>query len=45
MSHERQTVSYEFFNNGEWTYDHKEKLKELRKIVEKGTIANSINRD
>lgn len=35
MSHERQTVSYEFFKDGEWTYDHKRKLEELRRLVKK----------
>lgn len=34
-SHERQTVSYEFFKDGEWTYDHKRKLEELRGLVKK----------
>jgi len=33
MSHERQTVSYEFFKDGEWSYDHERKLKELRKVI------------
>jgi len=35
MSHERQTVSYEFFKDGKWRYDHKRKLEELKKLMEK----------
>jgi len=33
MSHERQTVSYEFFKDGDWGYDHKTKLEDLRKLM------------
>jgi len=28
-----QTISYEYFKNGEWVYDHKRHLETLRKIV------------
>ena len=33
MSHERQTISYEFFKNGEWSYKHQKKLRDLKELV------------
>lgn len=30
---EQQTISYEFFENGTWTYNHKKHLNELRSLV------------
>jgi hypothetical protein len=30
---EQQTISYEFFENGTWTYNHKEHLDKLRSLV------------
>jgi DNA-binding Lrp family transcriptional regulator len=35
MSHERQTVSYEFFKDGEWSYERNRKLEELKEIAGK----------
>ena len=32
-SFQRQTISYEFFENGKWIYNHKEKLKRLERIA------------
>jgi len=32
-SFRRQTVSYEYFKDGKWTYDHEEKLKKLTAIA------------
>jgi DNA-binding Lrp family transcriptional regulator len=30
---EQQTISYEFFENGTWTYNHKKHLNDLRSLV------------
>jgi DNA-binding Lrp family transcriptional regulator len=32
-SYRRQTISYEYFENGKWTYDSKEKIKKLKEII------------
>lgn len=32
-SYKRQTVSYEFFKNNKWTYNHQEHLKSLKKTA------------
>jgi len=32
-SFKRQTVSYEYFHNGEWVYDHAENIKRLAKMA------------
>ena len=32
-SYRRQTVSYEFFKNNKWTYNHQELMKDLKKIL------------
>jgi len=32
-SFKRQTVSFEYFKDGKWTYDHEEKIKELMTTV------------
>ncbi|MEM2916952.1 MAG: AsnC family transcriptional regulator [Candidatus Bathyarchaeia archaeon] len=31
-SYKRQTISYEFFKNGDWTYNSEEKLRRLKEI-------------
>ena len=33
LSHERQTISYEFFENKKWNYNHEEKMQWLRKVA------------
>jgi len=33
MSHEHQTISYEFFKDNEWRYDHKKKLQTLMNLL------------
>jgi len=32
---QRQTISYEYFKNGSWIYDHQKHIKNLRNLVEK----------
>jgi DNA-binding Lrp family transcriptional regulator len=34
-SYRRQTISYEYFENGEWTYNSQEKIKKLQEIIRK----------
>jgi len=36
----RQTISYEYFKNGSWTYDHKEHMESLRNMVRKVRLGN-----
>jgi len=31
-AYKRQTISYEYFENGKWTYNHEEKIKKLQEI-------------
>ena len=33
-AYRRQTISYEYFENGRWLYDHSERVKKLLKILE-----------
>jgi hypothetical protein len=33
-SYRRQTISYEFFNDGKWSYDAEAKMKKLKEISE-----------
>jgi DNA-binding Lrp family transcriptional regulator len=33
-AYRRQTVSYEYFENGRWLYDHSERVERLQKILE-----------
>lgn len=35
MSYKRQTISYEYFENGKWTYHPDEKIKQLKEISRK----------
>ena len=32
-SYRRQTISYEYFENGVWLYNHKDKIKKLKEIA------------
>lgn len=34
-SYRRQTISYEYFENGKWTYNSQEKIKKLKEIIKK----------
>jgi len=34
-SFKRQTISYEHFKDGEWTYDFGQRLENLRKLAKK----------
>lgn len=34
---QRQTISYEYFKNGEWIYDHNQHIQNLRSLVEHKT--------
>jgi DNA-binding Lrp family transcriptional regulator len=36
----RQTISYEYFKNGSWTYDHKEHMESLQNMVRKVRLEN-----
>jgi DNA-binding Lrp family transcriptional regulator len=33
FAYRRQTISYEYFQNGKWLYDHSERIKRLRGIL------------
>jgi DNA-binding Lrp family transcriptional regulator len=36
----RQTISYEYFKNGLWTYDHKKHMENLQNMVRKARLEN-----
>jgi hypothetical protein len=33
-TYRRQTISYEYFENGRWLYDHSERIEKLQSILE-----------
>jgi len=35
---QRQTISYEYFKNGSWTYDHNKHIQNLKDLVKRKTV-------